>query len=53
MGSCQNKGGIIIKANSPDIHEKHQRNLITSEKYELDTRFIDMPEWPSNKIKLN
>ena len=51
MGSCQNKGGIIIKANSPDIQEKHRINLINSEKYEIDTRFIDMPEWSRNKIK--
>jgi len=45
MGSCQNKAGIIIKANTKGIHEKQQYD---SEKYQLDPRFEDMPEWPSN-----
>ena len=51
MCSCQNKSGILIKSNRRDILEK---NKINDEKYLIDTRFEDMPEWPSkNNIHFN
>lgn len=50
MGSCQNKNGIIIKSNRRDMNEKDQ---LKDEKYHIDPRFEDMPEWPSNIINLN
>ena len=43
MGTCQGNAGVIIKANSRDNLEK---NNLNSEKYQLDPKFEDMPEWP-------
>lgn len=49
MGSCQNKAGIIIKANTKELLEKSNLN---DEKYQMDPRFDDMPEWPRKKLIL-
>jgi hypothetical protein len=45
MGSCQNKAGIVIKANLKGINEKQK---LDNEKYQIDSKYEDMPEWPSN-----
>jgi hypothetical protein len=47
MGSCQNKAGIVIKSNRKNSYKKQE---LDGEKFQIDPRFEDMPEWPS---KLN
>lgn len=52
MGSCQNKRGITIKANSSIQNKinKEKEIILNREKYEEDKRFLDMPEWPCKKL---
>lgn len=51
MGSCQNHGGVIIKSNYiPNKKNESETNKNYKNNFQIDPKFVDMPEWPC-KIK--
>jgi len=51
MGSCQNKGGVVIKSNFTP-NKKINATKIKKNEHEsqIDPKFNDMPLWPCNNF---
>lgn len=51
MGSCQNKGGVVIKSNFiPNKKTNTNPNKPNNCDNQIDPKFNDMPLWPCNNL---
>lgn len=48
MGSCQNKGGVVIKSNFIPNKKIQTKVIKHSNDISLDPKLDDMPIWPCN-----